>query len=400
MLVLVLMLVVSFGTPTLIFGESPGGDNSPLVTATFFDSDLREALKEVALQTKVNIVADENVRGIITLDLKDVPLDKALRMMLIGEGLTAHKVDDFYVVGLPDPKNPAFTGLCDFGVYYFHNINIASAKALLPTFYEPYVKFDTDKDCANIIAPPELLKIIIDDFQKIDGERKQIKIKALVTEVRNDVLKEWGMNLLNVDFNGTGFWNSAGTDQRSTILDVANGTITGEGDASFGHFKATIQALVNDKKATIDADPELMVTEGKSGDLFVGEKRTLILYSKGTDATSSSTMDVEAGTTLKVTPKIVGDQIELTLSQKTSDFDDGSTDEITVKTREYNSVVRFRPGQTVLVAGLTEKDTSDNTLKTPILGDIPIVGLLFKQKSKLKSDQQYLIFLTAEVVKE
>ncbi|HBE78864.1 MAG TPA: hypothetical protein DDW65_13965 [Firmicutes bacterium] len=393
-LILIITLAV-LTVPNLAIAESNNSEDQPLITATFFDSDLLESIKEVALQSKVNILVDENVKGVITLDIKDVPLEKALQMMLIGGGYCYHKIDDFYVVGLPDPKNPAFTGLSESTVYYLKNISADSAKSLIPSVYEPYVKFDNSKDSVSIIAPPELLKKILADIQKMDGERKQIKIKALVTEISNEVLKEWGMNVFNIDFNASG----VGT--RTLALDLAAGTLSGEGDAGFGHFSATIKALADEKKATIHADPELLVTEGKSGDLFVGEKRTLILYSTGTNSSSSSTENVEAGVGLKVTPKIVGDQIELTISQNISNFTDQTTeDKIVVKSRNYSSTVRFLPGQTVMVAGLTDKNDSDETIKTPILGDIPIVGYLFKQKSKAKANSQLLVFLTAEVVKE
>ncbi len=380
--------------------ETSLANDQPLVTATFFDSDLKEALKEVSVQTGINIAVDEVVKGIVTLELKNVPLEKALRMMLIGGGFSFHKVDDFYVVGLADPRNPVFQGLSETEIYYFKNINAQSAKSLLPAFYEPYVKFSdkdltTENGSATVNAPPDLLEKIMSDLGKIDGERKQIRIKALVTEIRNEVLKNWGMNVLSIDFGAKGT-----TGSRTLALDLAEGTLTGEGDSSFGHFSTTLNALVNEKKATIHADPVLLVTEGKSGELFVGEKRTLILYSTGTSSTSSSTENVEAGTTLKVAPKIVGNQIELSVAQKVSDFQDNTTDEIVVKSREYSSTVRFLPGQTVMVAGLTNKNDSDTTIKTPILGDIPLIGYLFKQKSKTKDDSELLVFLTAEVVKE
>jgi type II secretory pathway component HofQ len=390
---LFILLCIAVIIPTLVSAE-PEKSNSDenLVTATFFDSDLRESLKEIALQTKVNILVDETVKGLITMDVKNVPLEKVLRMMLIGGGYSYHKVEDFYVVGLPDPKNPAFTGLCDFSVYYFHNISIDSAKALLPTVYEPYVKFDSDKNCANIIAPPELLKIILDDFKKIDGERKQIKIKALVTEIRSDVLKQWGIDVLK--------WGDLPANYtHSTALDITNGAITinGQSDAKF--IFASIKALVNENKATIHADPVLVVTEGKTGDLFVGDRRTLILQSQGTNASTSSTENVEAGTTLKVTPKLFNDQIELTIGQKVSNFDDeGRTDQILVRTQEFNSVIRFAPGQTVMVAGMTGKQNNNSVSKTPLLGDIPLIRLFFRQKSDQKSDSELLVFLTAEVM--
>ncbi|HBF35856.1 MAG TPA: hypothetical protein DDW50_00870 [Firmicutes bacterium] len=372
------------------------GAGQPLVTATFFESDLREALSEVALRTKVNIAVDSNVSGTISLELKEVPLEDALYMMLVGGGYTFRKIKNFYLVGLPNLKNPVFTELTETGVYHFQNIQGESIRSLIPEPYGPYVKVDTAKNMATVIAPPTILRRILDDLVKIDADipKRQFRIKALVTEVQNQVLKEWGMDKLTAYFDGT----SAG--KKNFMLDLASGALSGEGDASFGHFSAVIQGLVNDKKAVINSDPTIIVTEGKTGDLFVGDRRTLILQSQGTTSTTSTTENVEAGTTLQVTPRFLGDQIELTFTQKVNVFDDtaSTSDQILVRTREYSSVVCLLPGQTVMVAGLTEKQTKNSTSKTPGLGDIPIIGLFFKQRMDQKSDSELLIFLTAEVI--
>ncbi len=391
--IIIFSIVMALIIPVWAETGTDGGE--PLVTATFFDSDLREALKEISLQTGIAFICDENVRGIITMDLKSVPLEKALRMMVSGGGFTFRKLEDYYIIGLPDPRNPSYQMLCESACYYFKNVGIDSARALIPDNYKSYIKLDPERGVAMIKAPSSLLNDILKDLAKIDGARAQIRIKALVTEVNNESLKELGMNLLSIDFTKTG------NKVTNTTLDVLNGTLTGNGFTSFGSFTTTIKALVNEKKATIHADPEIIVTEGKSGELFVGEKRTLILSSQGTNAITSSMENVEAGTYFKVTPKILGDQIELTVSQKISSFgDDGSPDQISVTSREFSSVVRFLPGQTVMVAGITQKNTRNDTVKTPLLGDIPIIGLLFKQRSKAKADSELLIFLTAEVVKE
>ncbi len=397
-LISILLLVLFCGVCVLMPGMSLATENTdeesqPLVTATFFDSDIKEALKEVAIQTGVNIAVDEAVKGLVTLEIKEVPLEKALRMMLINGGYSFRRIDDFYLVGLADPRNPVFAGLCESKVYYFQNISAESAKALLPTFYEPYVKFDTIKDSANIVASPEIVAQIIDDFKKMDGERKQIRIKALVTEIRSDVLKEWGIDLLRMG-------DIVGDYAKSTTLDVTNGAITINGKGDYGYIFGSIKAMVNEKKATIHADPIIVVTEGKTGDLFVGDKRTLILETQGTTGTSSTTQNVEAGTTLKVSPKLLNDQIELTLTQNVSTFDNEErTDQILVRSNEFSSVVRFLPGQTVMIAGITENQTRKNVSKTPILGDIPILRLLFRQKSDQKVDSELLIFISAEIVK-
>ncbi len=368
-----------------------GGKDQPLVTATFFESDLREALREVALQTGVNITTDENVKGTISMELKAVPFEKALRMMLIGGGFSFRKVEDFYVVGLADSKNPSFKDLCETGVYLFKNISGESAKALLPAAYENYVRIDLNRGLATINAPPDLLQRIATDLERMDGQRQQIKVKALITAVRNEVLKEWGINLLQRDWAAP----SAGAGPAYS-LDLTNGLLNLDAFGDFGHVTAAIKALEKNKKAKVYADPVIIVDDGKTGELFVGDRRTIILQS----ATASDKIEnIEAGTTLKVTPRLLGSQIELGITQKVSSFNEESTDSISVRSNEFSSSLCIASGGTMLVVGLTENQSLNQVSKVPILGDIPLIRLFFKHKSDLKTDSQLLIFITAEVVK-
>lgn len=391
-LILALLIMMSV---TPIFAESTeqNPESEILVTATFFDSDLREALKEVSLQTGIAIVCDENVKGVITMDLKNVPLEKALRMMVSGEGLMYRKMGDYYIVGLPDPKNPTFAMLCKTEIYYFQNITADSAKALLPMVYTNYVKVDAEKNMATVNAPESIIDEIMTDLKKMDGERVQVKIKAILTEVRTDALKELGSNLLD-------FQNERGSRERHVNLDTLTGTWTLEGRGSFGYLQAVLSAMAQDKKATIEADPELIVAEGKTGQLFVGDKETLILRAEE-DSTSFSTdtQTVEAGILLKVMPKVFSDHVELTVTQQMSAIEEKKDDSILVKTREFSSVINVNPSQTVMVAGMTEKRVKSDESGTPILRKIPLIRFFFGHKKQEKSDCQLVLFITAEVVK-
>jgi type IV pilus assembly protein PilQ len=158
--------------------------------------------------------------------------------------------------------------------------------------------------------------------------------------------------------------------------------------------------MAQDKKATIQADPEIIVAEGKAGQLFVGDKETLILrVDEGSTNYTTDTQTVEAGITLKVIPKVFNDHIELTVTQQVSGIEEKKDDSILVKTREFSSVISLLPGQTMMVAGLTEKKTKSDESGTPILRKIPIVRFFFGHKKQEKSDSQLVLFLTAEVAK-
>ena len=80
-----LLLVVTVAMLLCIGGALAGAnDEQPLVNTLFFETDIREALSEISMQTGVNIIPDQTVSGVVTVDLQDVPLEQALRMILIG----------------------------------------------------------------------------------------------------------------------------------------------------------------------------------------------------------------------------------------------------------------------------------------------------------------------------
>jgi type II secretory pathway component HofQ len=77
------------------------------VNLFLFESSIRDALSEISLQTGVNIIPDSTVSGRVTVDLQDVPLEQALRIILIGGGYSFRKIDDFYFVGQPSLTLPS-----------------------------------------------------------------------------------------------------------------------------------------------------------------------------------------------------------------------------------------------------------------------------------------------------
>lgn len=100
----------------------------------FYETDLRDAIHELSIQTGINIIADQTVNGVITVDLRDVPLEKALNMILSSGGFTFRKIEDYYLVGLADPRNVSFSDLSDFEVIQLENITVKEVFNLLPLF--------------------------------------------------------------------------------------------------------------------------------------------------------------------------------------------------------------------------------------------------------------------------
>src|SRR3989338_11317615 len=105
---LLLFLIAIFFYPEFIFGYG----YKPKVTNSFFETDIKEVLRDISAQTGVKIVADETVQGSLSLELKEIPLEEALRMVLaIGSYTFRRMPEGYYLVGLCKPNSTSFNRL-------------------------------------------------------------------------------------------------------------------------------------------------------------------------------------------------------------------------------------------------------------------------------------------------
>lgn len=103
---------------------------------------------------------------------------------------------------------------------------------------------------------------------------------------------------------------------------------------------------------------------------------------------------VEVGMHLKVTPRIIGDEIVLAIAPEMSHFVSESKSSLVVKQSSVSTTVRLKDGQTAVLAGMTLQEEGDQTRKVPILGDIPIIRWLFRSDAERAAEKELLIFVT------
>ena len=168
--------------------------SEPTVSMVFIQDDLRDAITELILQTGVNIIVDDSVYGLVTLDLIDVPLETALRMMLMPGGYEYRKIDDFYFVGASDPRSKSFKHLAETETFTLEYIRPQEARELLPEIYDPFIRSGRDSNVLTITAPTSIIERFRQDLEIIDKPVPQILIQALVTEISRAELEEWGSN--------------------------------------------------------------------------------------------------------------------------------------------------------------------------------------------------------------
>lgn len=366
-------------------------ETQPLVNLFLFETNVRDALSEISMQTGVNIIPDSTVSGLVTVDLQDVPLERALRMILIGGGYAFKKIDDFYLVGLADPRSTTFAELTETQIVMLEHVTASQVLSALPSFLTSYVKGDKDGRLLTITAPPTELGRILELIDTLDVPPKQVEIQVIVTEVSTKALKELGINLFDFSFGaGTG-WN----DDWTAKIGFGSGGLSLE-TTLLGNLLFNLKALEEDQEAVIHADPRVLVSDGQSAHLFVGDRQILLLA----DANDKTTRveRVEVGMDLKVTPRILGEEILLSISPEMSHFVNESKSSLTVKQSSVSTTVRLKNGQTAVLAGMTVQESGDQTRKVPILGDIPIIRWLFRSDTTRAADKELLIFVTPVIM--
>ncbi|NMB45630.1 MAG: secretin [Firmicutes bacterium] len=362
--------------------------DEPLVNIMLFETDLREALSEISLQTGVSIIADQTVSGLVTADLQDVPLEKALRMILFTGGFSYRQVEDFYFVGLPDPRSNTFGALVETEVVQLCNAKAQDILDQLPAFLTTYVKGAASGNLLTISAPPLELQRIKHLIEQLDTPRKTVEIKVLVTEVSSQALQELGNSMLDFTVKKGPSINkdwSANIGFDKDLLTL--------GTNIWGELVTSLKLLEEKQEAKIHADPRVIVADGQTADLFIGDRQ--ILPIKADEGETSRIERIEVGVTLKVTPTIMSeDEVILALAPEVSHFVSEARPDLIIKRNALSTTVRLANGQTAVLAGMTMQDYYDLSKKVPVLGDIPLIRWLFRSDVKRESDREVLVFVT------
>lgn len=368
-------------------------ENETTVSTLFFYTDIREAITEIVLQTGVNIIVDNSVRGVITLDLENVPLEKALSMILLGGGYSYRKIDDYYLVGMADPKSASFYHLAETKTFPLQYISATEARDLLPSFYDAFLRTNRDLDKITITAPSEIITRFSNDLNAIDRRSQQLMIQAIVTEVSMSALSELGLDSWSLSFSD---------DQLNPTATTAigyNGDVFNLSSTIFGQLLSKLRIMEGQQKAEIIANPSVVVDDRGTAKLFSGETQYLIM--PNTTGAGSHLERVNVGVSLLATPRISNsNEIKLKITPEVSHYSGNRLDNtgFSVRRNEVSTTVYAQNGQTLVLAGMTLEQQSDQQRRVPLIGSIPILRYLFSHEAETKEERELLIFITVDIL--
>ncbi len=348
---------------------------------------------------------------------------------------------------------PASEGKGKINVYYLKHANseefakvMASLVSKLPapapggvqpvgvaSILEGQVTISSDKATNSliIVASPGDYETIKDVIQKLDIRRRQVYVEAAIVEMSLTKARELGLEFLyapqeiksgsgapTTPLGGTNFGNivplaangpAALANTSGLTVAAIKGTFS-YNNQTFLNVGALLHALQTDGDVNVLSTPNIMTTDNQKAEIMVGQNVPFV----GSQTQSANTGGVptynierkDVGITLKLTPQITSDDnVRLEIYQEISDIVQtaGINPNLlgpSTSKRSASTTVVVKDRETMVIGGLIRDNVTSTTSKVPLLGDIPILGWLFKSKKTNIEKTNLMIFLTPYIVKD
>lgn len=303
------------------------------------------------------------------------------------------------------------------------------------------IEAHTDTNTLVITAEPDMLRSLEAVIRQLDIRRAQVHIEAIIVEVFESDGMSLGVQWYSEQGGFTQFTNgpapigqiavaaeaAEGEESSQTIIISPDGTITEsnnpakKGDYSlaaqvlgnvsgmmFGIMEndwgAIIQAVSSDTNSNILATPSITTLDNEEAYFIVGQEVPIVTGSATGNNNSNpfTTVDrKEVGIKLRVTPQVnEGSGVQLTIEQEVSSVSGATGVDISINKREIKTTVMADTGATVVLGGLIDEDVQESEQKVPLLGDIPILGHLFKSTSNSVRKRNLMVFLRPTIIRD
>ena len=285
------------------------------------------------------------------------------------------------------------------------------------------IQADEETNALIITSDTNTIKNLKAVIRQLDIRRAQVLVEAIIAEITTNNNKEVGVGFAvdgtNRDSGAlpAGISNFAGVGD--LLLSVASGAAPTSlpSGLSFGlggesgsgvRYGALLRALQTDTNTNILSTPNIVTLDNEEAELIVGQNLPFVTGSfTGTGSTNPQnpfqTIErQDVGLTLKVTPQInEGDTVQMVIEQEVSSVIPGTVEQgIATRKRSIKTSVLVDDGGILILGGLIADEVSDTESKVPLLGDIPLIGFLFRTESTTKSKANLMVFLRPTILRD
>ncbi len=350
--------------------------------------DAQELFTAIADKANLRLVVDDIVSRSITINIPTKPARQIVDDIVSAYGLSVADVGGVTMISEGIPRSPSSYLLSDIDSIPTKYVDAANARNLLPVFLQDYVKVNAEQNSVVLSAPTEVLAKFREDIAQFDIPAAQILIELQLIELTDTSLDQLGLNFnYNNSNHGGGFNNETGN-----LVYRAMSGLTDQ-------FRLNLQALQEQGKARVRANPRIATVSGRRASVFVGRQRYVIQPIENNGRSSNF---IDAGVRLGITPFTGGQrQVLINVDAEVSTL--SAPDPVTrlpeKSTRTASTIVRVNDGQTIVIGGLRQQETRAVKTKVPVLGDLPIIGkALFQSRDVRSAQTELVLFITPRIL--
>jgi len=375
-------------TPSELLVEADGDT----VSIFALNADLRDLMREFTRQTGIVVLVDPDLERAVSLCLQEVTSEEALQAIATGYGLELGRVNGAWFMGEGAVGSLNTYLEISLEKIPLNYISAASARNSLPEFLLKYLRVNAGENSLTVVGPPPLVQKVREDIRKIDQPVPHVQIDALIVEMTDMDDSETVLRLVAADVHNT--------------VRVSTGT----GDITYQIFgvprtdiEARLRALAAEGRVRIRATPTAVALNGQSARIFSGQQRYIKAdyFEEWSQAFITRVFPVDVGVSLEMNCWVGAEGVILAtvIPQVTAVAElDVVTGLPTVSTRRAETTVLLHDGETLFIGGLKLQQHDAITRKVPLLGDLPLIGGLFRAKTQRRTTTELAILVTPRII--
>ena len=321
------------------------------------------------------------MNGTVALSLSSTDFDKALNVLAMTHGFNYEEKDGVVLI------SPSKT-MSSMKTIHLDHLDLDFAKKQMELIFdEDKVMVNPDTNTITVDGSTAQILKAETELKKLDIAQPQVNIKATVIELSKNKARDLGLSFSS---------NSWSKDTAVSGYEGVKFAITAAHEETYS-------------KGNILARPDVTVFNGRNAHIMMGDKVPVFTStSTSNDSSSDSTVSVEykdVGIQLDVLPRIndkdketITMQVKPTISAISEWSESGNNRAPVIATREAETILRVRSGETILLGGLLKEEEIDNIKQIPFLSKLPILGELFKSRSKSKKNTEIVIAITPTII--
>ncbi len=368
-----------------------------LFSVNIEDADIRDVLESLAYQAGLSMVLTEDIDGRVSLYLKDVTWQTAFNAILQAGGCTTIEKEKVLIVSKSEETQTIPDKQLATAIF---KLNFANAKDLEKTITELLSddgKIGTDERLNSVVISDTVknLELIGRAIEELDVKAPQVMIEVLIVNVKlTDELK------LGIDWTKLGTSNNFFTQSLSAVAAAPFGQVDFSVPSGKWTFQGLLDFIETNDDVKILANPKVLVLNNHTATFKSVEE---IPYQERTNTSAGGQLETtafkDAGVTLEVTPQITEDGyiIMHIMPEQSAQTGESVGGIPVVETRNVDTTLRVKDGQTIIIGGLRKVHHSVKEDKIPILGDIPIIGALFRKVDTDKVESEIGVFITPHI---